>query len=49
MDFLVASTEGMFGLITNVFATFIVIFVILGAFLEKDGARGRHHQHRVPA
>jgi len=37
MDFLVASTEGMFGLITNVFATFIVIFVILGAFLEKTG------------
>ncbi len=37
MDFLIASTEGMFGLITNVFATFIVIFVILGAFLEKTG------------
>lgn len=37
MDFLVSSTEGMFGLITNVFATFIVIFVILGAFLEKTG------------
>ena len=37
MDFLISSTEGMFGLITNVFATFIVIFVILGAFLEKTG------------
>ena len=37
MEFLMASTEGMFGLITNVFATFIVIFVILGAFLEKTG------------
>ena len=37
MEFLMASTEGMFGLITNVFATFIVIFVVLGAFLEKTG------------
>ncbi len=37
MEFLMASTEGMLGLITNVFATFIVIFVILGAFLEKTG------------
>ncbi len=37
MEFLMASTEGMFGLITNVFATFIVIFVVLGAFLQKTG------------
>lgn len=37
MEFLMASTEGMLGLITNVFATFIVIFVVLGAFLEKTG------------
>lgn len=37
MEFLMASTEGMFGLIANVFATFIVIFVVLGAFLEKTG------------
>jgi TRAP transporter 4TM/12TM fusion protein len=37
MEFLMLSTEGMFGLITNTFATFIVIFVILGAFLEKTG------------
>jgi TRAP transporter 4TM/12TM fusion protein len=37
MEFLLASTEGMFGLITNVFATFIVIFVVLGAFLQKTG------------
>ena len=37
MEFLMASTEGMLGLIANVFATFIVIFVVLGAFLEKTG------------
>ena len=37
MEFLMLSTEGMLGLIVEVFATFIVIFVILGAFLEKTG------------
>ncbi len=37
MEFLMLSTEGMLGLVTDVFATFIVIFVILGAFLEKTG------------
>ena len=37
MEFLMLSTEGMLGLIAEVFATFIVIFVILGAFLEKTG------------
>lgn len=37
MEFLMLSTEGMLGLVAEVFATFIVIFVILGAFLEKTG------------
>ena len=37
MEFLMLSTEGMLGLIVEVFASFIVIFVILGAFLEKTG------------
>jgi TRAP transporter 4TM/12TM fusion protein len=40
MEFLMASTEGMLGLIVQVFATYIVIFVILGAFLEKTGLGG---------
>ena len=33
------STESMLGLIVEVFATFIVIFVILGAFLENRSWR----------
>ncbi len=37
MEFLMLSTEGMLGLVTDVFATYIVIFVVLGAFLEKTG------------
>lgn len=37
MEFLFLSTDGMTGLIIEVFATYIVIFVILGAFLEKTG------------
>ncbi len=37
MEFLLLSTSGMTGLIIEVFATYIVIFVILGAFLEKTG------------
>lgn len=37
MEFLMLSTEGMLGLVVEVFATFIVIFVILGSFLEKTG------------
>jgi TRAP transporter 4TM/12TM fusion protein len=37
MEFLYLSTDGMTGLIIEVFATYIVIFVILGAFLEKTG------------
>jgi len=37
MEFLMLSTDGMTGLIIEVFATYIVIFVILGAFLEKTG------------
>jgi TRAP transporter 4TM/12TM fusion protein len=40
MEFLMASTEGMLGLVVQVFATYIVIFVILGAFLEKTGLGG---------
>lgn len=37
LEFLMLSTEGMLGLIAEVFATYVVIFVILGAFLEKTG------------
>lgn len=37
MEFLMASSEGMLGLVAQVFATYIVIFVVLGAFLEKTG------------
>ena len=37
MEFLFISTDGMTGLIVEVFATYIVIFVVLGAFLEKTG------------
>ncbi len=37
MEFLFLSTDGMTGLIIEVFATYIVIFVILGAFLEQTG------------
>jgi TRAP transporter 4TM/12TM fusion protein len=37
MEFLFISTDGMTGVIIEVFATYIVIFVILGAFLEKTG------------
>ncbi|GEM_PF-441825 len=37
MEFLMLATDGMTGLIIDVFATYVVIFVILGAFLEKTG------------
>jgi TRAP transporter 4TM/12TM fusion protein len=37
MEFLMVSNEGMLGLVVQVFATYIVIFVVLGAFLEKTG------------
>lgn len=37
MEFLMLETDGMTGLIIDVFATYVVIFVILGAFLEKTG------------
>ena len=37
MEFLLLSTDGMTGLIVEVFATYVVIFVIVGAFLEKTG------------
>ena len=37
MEFLMLASDGMTGLIINVFATFVVIFVIVGAFLEKTG------------
>lgn len=37
MEFLILQTDGMTGLIVDVFATYVVIFVILGAFLEKTG------------
>ncbi|MGY9002888.1 MAG: TRAP transporter permease [Rhodospirillales bacterium] len=37
MEFLMLETDGMTGLIVEVFATYVVIFVIIGAFLEKTG------------
>lgn len=37
MEFLMLATDGITGLIMDVFATYVVIFVILGAFLEKTG------------
>ena len=37
MEFLMLQTDGMTGLIIDVFATYVVIFVIVGAFLEKTG------------
>jgi TRAP transporter 4TM/12TM fusion protein len=37
MEFLMLSTDGMTGLIVETFAVYIVIFVVLGAFLEKTG------------
>jgi len=37
MEFLMLETDGMTGLIIEVFATYVVIFVIVGAFLEKTG------------
>jgi len=37
MEFLMLETDGMTGLIIEVFATYVVIFVIIGAFLEKSG------------
>jgi TRAP transporter 4TM/12TM fusion protein len=37
MEFLMLSSDGMTGLIVETFAVYIVIFVILGAFLEKTG------------
>ena len=38
LDLLFFSTEGVFGLPLGVSATFIVLFIILGAFLEYSGA-----------
>ena len=40
MEFLMLATDGITGLIMDVFATYVVIFVILGAFLEKTGLGG---------
>jgi TRAP transporter 4TM/12TM fusion protein len=37
MEFLMLSSDGMTGLIVETFAVYIVIFVVLGAFLEKTG------------
>jgi len=36
-EFLLIETDGLTGLIVEVFANFIVIFVVMGAFLEKTG------------
>ena len=32
----VYSLEGVFGVVTNVYATFVILFIIFGAFLEKS-------------
>ncbi len=37
MEFLMLEYDGMTGLIIEVFATYVVIFVIVGAFLQKTG------------
>ena len=37
MEYLYVTSEGMLGLVVETFATYVVIFVILGAFLEKSG------------
>lgn len=39
-EFLILEADGMTGLIIEVFASYIVIFVVLGAFLEKTGLGG---------
>ena len=36
-EYLLLSSDGITGLIVQVFATYLVIFVVLGAFLEKTG------------
>ena len=36
-EFVFLGTDGMTGLVVEVFATYVVIFMILGAFLEKTG------------
>lgn len=37
VEYLYVTAEGMVGLVVETFATYVVIFVILGAFLEKSG------------
>jgi TRAP transporter 4TM/12TM fusion protein len=37
MEYLYVTAEGMVGLVVETFATYVVIFVVLGAFLEKSG------------
>ena len=42
--------DGVFGIMANVLATYVILFVLFGAFLEKSGAqrlhfRERHRQH----
>lgn len=37
MEFMLLNSDGMLGLVVNVFASVVVIFVIMGAFLEKSG------------
>ncbi len=37
MEFMMLEYDGMTGLIIEVFATYVVIFVIVGAFLQKTG------------
>jgi len=38
VEFMYSSMEGIFGIITNTFATYVLPFIILGAFFEKSGA-----------
>jgi len=38
VEFMYSSMEGVFGIIANTFATYVLPFIILGAFFEKSGA-----------
>ena len=38
VEFMYSSMEGIFGTITNTFSTYVLPFIILGAFMEKSGS-----------
>ena len=39
LNFLYYNQDGVFGIMANVLATYIILFVIFGAFLERSGAQ----------